>query len=254
MRFFLEIQYDGTQYHGWQKQPNSLAVQEVLDKALSTRLRTPTETVASGRTDAGVHCRQQFVHFDTDNIQAIAGLKRQLNSLLPDDIVISSIRQVVDGAHARFDATARAYRYYIHQDPNPFFQPFSYYFFKELSLEKMNEAAALLCQYQNFLVFSKTKTDVNTFNCDVKEAYWTKLDNGQWEFYIKSNRFLRGMVRLITGALLDIGTGKMNIATLKEWMDNAQLVQHKHSAPAKGLYLCEVHYPSRVFIDESLLP
>ena len=247
-RFFLEIKYEGTAYHGWQRQPNATTVQEVVEKALQTLLREPTPVTGSGRTDTGVHALQQWAHFDTADSPILPKLAYKLNSLLPHDIAIASMREVKEEAHARFDATSRSYRYYVHQEKNPFFRYYSYFYPKKVDIELMNQAAEKLCDYTNFRPFSKSKTDVKTYNCDVREARWQRLDNGQLEFYIRADRFLRGMVRLITGALLEIGSGRMEEQTLIDWMEAGKPVIHKHHAGAEGLYLCEVKYSEDVWV------
>lgn len=252
VRYFLEIQYDGTNYHGWQKQPNAITVQEVLADSLSKILRTPTETIASGRTDTGVHCSQQFAHFDTNNREAVPNLQYRLNSILPHDIGIRSMRRVQDDAHTRFSALKRSYVYRLHAHKDPFLRKYSYRFFKSLDLEKMNEAAAYLKTFRDFEAFSKTKTEVKTFNCEVFHAEWIALEEGKKEFHITANRFLRGMVRLITGALLDVGTGKIDFEGFKKIIAEKRKDKFRTAAPAHGLYLCKVTYPEDIFFDELL--
>ncbi|MGB0525431.1 MAG: tRNA pseudouridine(38-40) synthase TruA [Flammeovirgaceae bacterium] len=253
MRFFLEIQYDGANYHGWQKQPNAITVQEVLAERLSRLLRTPTEVIASGRTDTGVHCSQQYAHFDTDNLTILPHLQYKLNSILPHDIGIRNIHRMKADAHARFSATRRSYVYRIHTHKDPFLRAYSYRFYKPLDLEKMNEAAAFLKGFKDFEAFSKTKTEVKTFLCDIFHAEWVALEDGKKEFHITANRFLRGMVRLITGALLDIGTGKLDLAGLEELIRTKRKDKFRNVAPAHGLYLCKVAYPPELFYHQ-LLP
>ena len=253
VRFFLEIQYDGTHYHGWQKQPNAITIQEVLETTLTKLFRQPTEVIASGRTDTGVHCSQQFVHFDTENVELIPQLLYKLNSMLPKDIAICNIKRVKDDAHTRFSALRRSYVYKIHSDKNPFLRAYSYCFYKPLDFDKMNEAASFLKTFKDFEAFSKTKTEVKTFFCDIYHTEWQTFDDGKCEFHITANRFLRGMVRLITGALLDIGTGRLDIDGLKELILTKRKDKFRNVAPAHGLYLCKVTYPQDIFFEE-LLP
>lgn len=252
-RFFLEIQYDGANYHGWQKQPNAITVQEVLANSLSKLLRTPTETIASGRTDTGVHCSQQFAHFDTDRFDIIPALQYKLNSLLPHDIGIRNLFRMKDEAHARFSAEKRSYVYRLHTHKDPFLRNYSYRFFKPLNMEKMNEAAEFLKTFKDFEAFSKTKTEVKTFFCDIHHAQWIDLGDGKKEFHITANRFLRGMVRLITGAMLDVGTGRLDLAGLEELIRTKRKDKFRNVAPAHGLYLCKVEYP-QTFFHQHLLP
>jgi len=253
VRYFLEIQYDGANYHGWQKQPNAITVQEVLANGLSKLLRTSTETIASGRTDTGVHCSQQFAHFDTDNIALIPQLEYRLNAILPHDIAIRSMRRVKEDAHTRFSALQRSYVYRLHTHKDPFLRKYSYRFFKSLEVDKMNEAAAFLKTFNDFEVFSKTKTEVKTFNCEIFHAEWISLEDGRKEFHITANRFLRGMVRLITGALLDVGTGRLDVEGFKSVIHQKRKDKFRNVAPAHGLYLRKVTYPEAIFL-ENLLP
>jgi tRNA pseudouridine38-40 synthase len=253
MRFFLELQYDGAGYCGWQRQPHSGSVQETLEQALSMLLREPVEVVGSGRTDTGVHARQQFAHFDTERLEAIPSLQHRLNRLLPADMAVVSLRRAVSEAHARYSAQWRTYRYFVHQEKNPFLRSQSYFFHPEVELDLMNEAAALLLRYENFRPFSKSNTDVATYLCTLAEAHWTRLPDGRLEFRIRANRFLRGMVRLVVGTLLNIGCGKMTLAQLQDWMERGEAVLHQHHAGAEGLFLWEVAYPEGIFLPE-LLP
>lgn len=249
-RYFLELQYEGTNFHGWQRQPNATGVQAVIEDALATLLRVETPILGSGRTDAGVHALQQWAHFEAEEKPILAHLPHKLHSLLPKDIAILSLHKMTDEAHARFDATSRSYRYYVHQQRNPFLRFYSYYYYRHVDIDLMNEAASLLLSYTNFRPFSKSNTDVKTYNCDIREASWRRLENGQLEFHIRADRFLRGMVRLITGTLLNIGAGRMSKEQLIEWLEAGEPVLHKHHAGAEGLYLCEVEYPKALFLEK----
>jgi tRNA pseudouridine38-40 synthase len=253
MRFFLEIQYDGTNYHGWQKQPNANSVQAVLESKLSQLFQCDILTMASGRTDTGVHCSQQFVHFDTDNLNMIPQLEFKLNKMLPSDISIPSIRRVKPETHTRFDATKRSYIYHIHQDKNPFLTRFSHQFFKKLDFTKMNRACEILKEYDDFEAFSKTNTDVKTTICQIHYAEWKQVAQGRSEFHISANRFLRGMVRLITGAMLDVGTGKISPEEFRNLIESKSRNRARHVVPACGLFLSKVEYPEGIFENE-LLP
>ncbi len=242
MRYKIDVAYKGTNFHGWQIQPNAITVQGELNKAISVFLRIPIETLGSGRTDAGVHARQQIVHFNSKKEIDTRRFLLGVNSILPNDIAIKNIEKTDDNFHARFHATERAYRYYIHRYKNPFGENQCYVFPKELNIEKMNEAAQCLFNHTDFESFSKIHTDVYTFNCTIMAAEWTKTKEG-YVFYIKANRFLRGMVRAIVGTLLKVGLEKMN----KEEFNDVILAKNRHkagaSAPADGLFLEEVKYP-----------
>lgn len=243
MRYLLELSYVGTNYHGWQVQPNANTAQAEVNKALSTILREEIETVGSGRTDAGVHAKQQFVHFDVDQELSDA-LVSKLNSLAPFDIAFHSIRQVEDDFSARFTAKTRAYRYKIEPTKNAFKKGQYYRFHKKLDLDAMNKAASIMFDYIDFECFSKVHTDVYTFNCDVSEAKWTRAANGELVFYIKANRFLRGMVRSIVGTLLEVGLGNMSSQDFREVLEGKDRSKAGRSVPAEGLFLVEVNYPN----------
>lgn len=250
MRYFLEIAYDGTDYHGWQIQPNARTVQEVLNKCLSTILRQPIETVGSGRTDTGVHASQQFVHFDTiAPIEADAVCYR-LNRLLPPDISARQIYPVGLDAHARFDAVSRTYEYRLTQEKNPFLQRYAYYLNKPVDLTKLNEAAAVLLTFEDFTTFSKVKGDTLHYRCQMYEANWQQ-EKTNLIFKIKANRFLRGMVRLVVGTLLDVGTGKISVEDFKAIVAAQDRKLASGAAPATGLFLTSVAYPENYFEAEN---
>lgn len=248
MRYFFEIAYQGTNYHGWQRQNNAISVQQVVEEALSTLLREKIDIVGSGRTDTGVHCRQQYFHIEIDKtIKDLDNLKYRVNNFLPEDIAIGSICAVTVDAHARFTATTRSYQYFITQKKDAFSGPFKYFFNRILDIKTMNEAAALLLGMHDFESFSRVKTDVNTFNCDIKEAYWEQKES-ELIFNITANRFLRGMVRAIVGTLLDVGTGKISVADFKSIIESKDRKKAGAAAPAHGLYLTAVNYPQEIFI------
>jgi len=247
MRYFFEIAYHGGHYHGWQSQHNAIGVQTVVENIMSKIFRTPLSIQGSGRTDTGVHCEQQFFHADLPGEFDEKKMLVNLNSFLPGDIVIKSVRRVKDDASARFDALERTYRYQITRVKDPFLQGLSWHYFKAVKIENMNKAAALLLGEHDFECFSKVKTDVNHFLCDVKKAAW--VEKGEHLiFTISANRFLRGMVRAVVGTLLDVGTGKI---THKEFVSILHSKDRKKAGanvPAHGLYLEKVRYPSRIFI------
>ena len=204
MRYFIKLAYNGTNYHGWQSQPNASSVQETLEKALSLLLKSKIEIVGAGRTDTGVHAKEMFAHFDYPEPLDAAFWITKLNSYLPKDIVIYTIIPVSDEAHARFDATSRTYQYHINTFKDAFSFEQSWYHHYPLDLAKMNEAALILMEYTDFECFSKANTDVFTFNCKITQAFWQQNGN-QVVFTITADRFLRNMVRAIVGTMINIG-------------------------------------------------
>lgn len=246
MRYFIELAYRGTHYHGWQRQPNGLSVQEVLETALSTILREPVALVGSGRTDAGVHAGQQFAHFDTER-SLPSTLIRSVNSLIPGAIAVYDCFPVRDDDHARFTATFRQYQYDLIRRKDPFRDELAYVFPLPLAVEPMNEAAQQLRHYQDFTSFSKVKTDVKTFNCQIDVAYWERRPNGDLTFHIRADRFLRGMVRAIVGTLLAVGQGRLSVAEFTQIIAAKDRKRAGRAVPAAGLSLTAVGYPPDVF-------
>lgn len=244
MRYFAELAYNGARYFGWQKQPDKISVQEQLEQSFSTILGTPIEVVGCGRTDTGVHAKQYFMHFDFEG-QFPPGFNRRINKFLPPDIAIYRIFEVAPEAHARFGAAHRAYEYHIGFVKNPFGQEMSYFYpFAQLpDLAKMQEAARLLLGYREFFPFCKTNTDVKTMRCDLRRAEWEGSPReGKMVFHIASDRFLRGMVRLIVGMCLNVGTGKTKIEEVRHALDQQERLKKSWSIPPQGLFLTEVSY------------
>ncbi len=242
MRYFLEFSYNGKHYHGWQNQPNAISVQEVMENAISTLLRGKISLVGAGRTDAGVHAKQMYAHFDVDKSFNKEELQYKLNSFLPSDISIHNIIKTNPEAHTRFDAISRTYEYWIVQEKNPFLYDFAYYLRHSLDVDKMNDAAKILFEYENFQCFSKSNTDVKTYLCKIKEAYW-KADDEKLIFTIKADRFLRNMVRAIVGTLLNVGLNKISKEDVKKIIESKNRSKAGASVPAQGLYLTKVEYP-----------
>lgn len=241
MRYFIELAYNGTHYHGWQYQPNANSVQETLNKALSTILKVDIDIVGAGRTDTGVHAKQMFAHFDFESDIDVPHLVHKLNSFLPKDIAIFNIHKVHNEAHARFDAKKRTYEYHIHQQKDVFENEGSWYYHNELDVAKMNEACKILFDYTDFECFSKVNTDVNTFNCKIYEANWQQKEN-QLVFTITADRFLRNMVRAIVGTMVNIGLEKIPVSELKNIIESKDRNQAGFSVPAHGLYLTQIEY------------
>ena len=224
-----------------------MSIQEKIEEALSTILRVNLSIVGAGRTDAGVHAKQIFAHFDSVTKIDTNKLVHQLNAFLPDDIVIQHIFLVKKEAHARFDAISRSYIYQICLRRNPFELDTSWQIYKqEYDVEKMNTAAAILLEYTNFKCFSKSKTDVRTYNCSITEAKWHK-EADMLKFTISADRFLRNMVRAIVGTLLEVGLGKKTIKDFSRIIESEDRSEAGLSVPAKGLFLVRVEYPKEIF-------
>ena len=241
MRYFLELSYHGKNYYGWQIQPDVISVQEKITTALSTILREEITIIGAGRTDSGVHASQMYAHFDVDK-DLDENFTYKLNAILPDDIVIYRTIKVSDEAHARFDAVSRSYEYKIWMGRNPFLLDTTWQLnYKNINIEAMNAAAKLLYEYEDFECFSKVKTDVHTFNCEVTNAIW-KLEGEELTFYVSANRFLRNMVRAIVGTLLDIGLGKKSVQDFRMIIESKNRSKAGVSVPAKGLFLTKVEY------------
>jgi tRNA pseudouridine38-40 synthase len=241
LRYFIELSYKGKNYHGWQIQPDVISVQEKLNKAVSTIFQLNIEVVGAGRTDTGVHASQMFAHFDLDK-QLKGDIPHKLNSVLPPDIVVHNVFVVAEEKHARFDAISRSYEYKVWLGRNPFLLDFSWQIHSQnLNIDLMNESANLLLEYTDFQTFSKVKTDVYTYNCDVTEAIW-KQNGKELTFYISANRFLRNMVRAIVGTLVDVGLGKITKEDFRQIIESKSRSNAGLSVPAKGLFLTKIKY------------
>ena len=241
MRYFIELSYNGKKYHGWQIQPDAVSVQEKLNNAVSTVLQEQIEVVGAGRTDTGVHASQMFAHFNVENLVS-GDVVHKLNSILPNDITVYNVFSVAEEKHARFDALTRSYEYRIWLGRNPFLLDFSWQIHSQkLNLFKMNEAAKVLLEYEDFQTFSKVKTEVYTFNCDVKAAFWEQEGN-LLTFHISANRFLRNMVRAIVGTLVDVGLEKISIHEFRQIIESKNRGNAGVSVPAKGLFLTQIKY------------
>jgi tRNA pseudouridine38-40 synthase len=241
LRYFIELSYNGKKYHGWQIQPDVISVQEKLNLAVSTILQQKIEVVGAGRTDTGVHAMKMFAHFNVDKVLN-GDVVFKLNSILPNDITVYKVFLVDEEKHARFNALSRSYEYRVWMGRNPFLLDFSWQIHsQELNLSKMNQASSLLLEYTDFQTFSKVKTDVYTFNCDVTAAYW-KQEGNQLIFYISANRFLRNMVRAIVGTLVDVGLGKISVADFRDIIESKNRGKAGLSVPAKGLFLTNIKY------------
>lgn len=245
-RYFMELAYRGTNYCGWQIQPNSVSVQEKLQQALTAILTQTIDVTGAGRTDAGVHAAYMVAHFDTDAFFNCSELTKRLNRFLPGDIVILSITEVDSESHSRFSAISRSYEYRITTKKNPFLLQLAHRVTYCPDFDAMNHAATHLLQHSDFTSFSKLHTDVKNNLCTITRSIWEPR-GVEWIFRIEANRFLRNMVRAITGTLLDVGRGKITIEHFNEIIIAKDRSLAGTSAPAQGLYLVDIKYPDTIF-------
>ena len=247
MKYFIEVSYLGTNFHGWQIQPNNPSIQGELEHALSTILGENISIMGSSRTDTGVNARQQYAHFRTSKkLGELDALKNRLNRFLKSDISVNRIFSVFPDSHTRFDALNRKYIYRIINSKDPFKREVAAIYFKKIDIEKINEASGILLKHIDFKSFSKVKTSVNTFECQIEEAFWIQNEN-TLEFHIKANRFLRGMVRAIVGTLLNVGYGKITVDDFEKIIMERDRTKAGIAAKAEGLTLEEVNYPDGYF-------
>ncbi len=255
MRYFIKFAYNGEKYHGWQSQPNAVSVQQKIEEALSIVMRLPFSVTGAGRTDAGVHAREMYAHFDLPSlIEDKKRLLLSLNRLLGKDIAIYDVIPVNDDAHARFDACERTYKYFVTFEKTPFLYPFCWHSPSRLDIDKMNEAASILLEVDDFTSFAKLHSDAKTNICDVRKAQWEVIDNNGngifpnlindgIVFTISADRFLRNMVRAVVGTLVDVGRGKLTLEKFKEIIEKKDRCSAGTSMPANALFLWEVKYP-----------
>ena len=252
MRFFITFAYDGTRYHGWQRQPNGITVQERLEEALSAVLRAPIEVTGAGRTDTGVHASMMVAHFDLqpalmENVATTPErfpqqLAYRLNRILPSDIAVQQVEPVSDNLHARFSATARTYHYYLHTQKNPFRRQYSWETHYQLDFPLMNEAAQWLLSQEDFAAFCKAGADVKTTLCKLTHAQWHQLSPTEWRFEITANRFLRNMVRAVVGTLVEVGRHRISLQRFQEIVLSHSRTQAGESMPAHALFLVDIRY------------
>ncbi|WP_339877029.1 tRNA pseudouridine(38-40) synthase TruA [uncultured Algoriphagus sp.] len=247
-RYFLDISYKGTRYHGWQIQENAFTVQEALEAGLSTYFRTPIPVMGSGRTDTGVHAYMQICHFETEQDIDKEKFIRAINGILPKDISINSIRKVKPDAHARFSAKSRSYIYRLILQKNPFIEDYVWRHYFNPDVSRMNAAAKILLEHNDFECFSKVNTAVKHFRCEIKSAHWEQKD-GELQFHITANRFLRGMVRAIVGTLVDIGLGKIEPEEMHHIIESRNRKKAGKSAPACGLFFSKIEYSEDIYLD-----
>ncbi|MFM2224562.1 MAG: hypothetical protein RJA07_764 [Bacteroidota bacterium] len=243
MRYVIEIAFDGTNYHGWQNQPNAISVQELLEKNVSTLYQQKMILVGASRTDSGVHIKQTYAHFDSE-VELPKDFIRRLNFMLPPDIAVKNLRQVPDNFHTRFDAIQREYQYLIHYEKNPYLYNRSYYFhYGRLNLEVMNECAKSLTSYHDYEAFCKRKADNKTTFCRIDFAEWTMPDKDSILFTIKADRYLRGMIKGLVGTMIKAGRGIYSVDEFKEVVATKNKPKVSFAVPGCALYLTEVRYP-----------
>lgn len=241
-RYFIYFRYDGTNYHGWQAQPNYTTVQSVMQNAASVLLRQPVNLIAAGRTDTGVHARMMVAHFDFPHEIDAEQLTYKLNRMLPGDISIIRTVPVSSDMHARFSPKSRTYCYYIHLQKNPFVKLYSCELHFDLDFQAMNEAANHLLKVKDFSTFCKTGSDTKTTFCHVTTAKWIQDSPDSWHFVITADRFLRNMVRAIVGTLLEVGRHRMTIERFDAAIASQKRTEAGESVPANGLFLENITY------------
>ena len=249
-RYFIQLSYQGTNYHGWQIQANATTVQEILESSMSTILGGKISIVGAGRTDTGVHANKYFAHFDFDNDLETKTEKLvfQINGILPPDIAIQKLFRVNPDDHARFSAISRTYEYHISRVKDPFNREFEHLYLGNIDIESMNEACKVLFKHTDFTSFSKLHSQTATNNCKIYEARWEELHSGtKLVFTIKADRFLRNMVRAVVGTLLQVGIGKIEPEHLSSIILQKDRSASGPSAPAKGLILKNIEYPAGLF-------
>lgn len=245
-RYFMVLEYNGSDFHGWQIQPNAITIQEILNHAISMLIKEKINIIGCGRTDTGVHAKKFVAHFDTQkNIENTKQLAFKLNAFLPKKIAILRIVPMPNNAHSRFDATKRTYKYYINTNKDPFDLNFSLQINYNLNIDKMNKAAEMLLKYTDFTSFSKKHTDTKTNNCEIYFAKW-KQKNNKIIFTITANRFLRNMVRSIVGTLLEVGKEKITIQDFCEIIEAKNRCKAKLSVVAHALFLYDIEYPYKI--------
>ena len=243
-RYFIEVGYKGTLYSGFQKQENANSIQTEVEKAFAVFQRETVELTGSSRTDTGVHAIQNYFHFDYAG-KIHPQFVYKINAILPPDIVVKNIYPVAPEAHSRFDAVSREYSYFVYSSKDPFLQGRAYYFPYTLDLEKLQQAALVVAEYTDFTSFAKRNTQVKTFTCTIQKSEWV-MEGECLAYHVKANRFLRGMVRGLTGTMLLVGRGKMTLGELRIVIEAKDCTKADFSVPGWGLFLVKVNYPKGV--------
>lgn len=243
-RYFLEVSYKGTAYSGFQSQQNANTVQAEIEKAIEVIQKKNILLTGSSRTDTGVHALQNFFHFDYE-AEINPHFVYKLNAILPDDIVIKSLKPVPEDAHCRFDAISRQYNYHIYRDKDPFIKDRAFFFPYKLDMQKLHLAAGILKEYTDFTSFSKRNTQVKTFHCQIIESNWF-LQDSCLVYNVKANRFLRGMVRALTATMLKVGRGKTSLDEFRAIIEAKDCTKASFAVPPHGLFLIQVGYPKEL--------
>lgn len=244
-RYFLELAYKGTDYSGFQLQDNANTIQAEVEKAFEILHKQKVILTGSSRTDSGVHALQNYFHFDY-NESINAQFIYKMNAILPEDIVIKKLTPVAGDAHCRFDAVAREYRYYIYRYKNPFLKERAFFFPYRMDIDLMQQAAVVIKEYVDFTSFSKRNTQVKTFNCIIQESKWG-MEGDCLVYYVRANRFLRGMVRALTATMLRVGRGKISLNELRDIIEAKDCTKASFAVPPHGLFLISVNYPVSYF-------
>ena len=250
MRYFIEISYNGSKFHGWQIQPNAITVQETIEQAFFILLKKQIKLTAAGRTDTGVHAKQMYAHFDLEEEDLLFGLKIKLNSYLGKDILVKNLYKMNKDAHARFDAIEREYKYFITQEKDVHQQESKYFFSRKLDFKLIQSAVKIIKKNKNFKSFCRTRTDVTNFECEIFDFRFEVIEH-EIIFTIKANRFLRNMVRSIIGTILDIGLKKTSLKDLNNIIKKSNRIYAGPSAPAHGLFLTGIKYPENYIAHEN---
>ena len=247
-RYVLDISYKGSNYSGWQIQPNATTIQGILDEKLSILLKKPTVSLGAGRTDAGVHAEQLHVQFDHDDPLHLA-FQKSMNGLLPKAIAVNKVFQFSDPDYnVRFHATSRKYKYQITQRKSALWYDYAYYYRRPLDFTKLEEGANVIMEYEDFESFCKARSSNKTFLCTMMESYWVR-ENDMLVYYVKANRFLRGMVRAIVGTLIDYGSGRISLQELRQAIEAKDRREAGQAVTPRGLFLIEVNYPEGILLE-----
>lgn len=244
LRYFIEVAYKGSRYSGFQIQQNANSIQAEIEKAFKIFFREDIVLTSSSRTDAGVHALSNYFHFDAISLpprEILDNITYNLNSILPDDIVVKCIYEVPPNAHSRFNALSRSYKYVVYQSKDPFVADRAYYYPYKFDFDNLQLAASVLMEYKDFTSFSKKNTQVKTFNCTILKSEWFLQDN-LTVYNVEANRFLRGMVRGLVGTMLKVGTGKISIGEFRGIIESKDCTKADFSVPAHGLFLLKVRY------------
>ena len=250
MRYFIELSYNGSKYHGWQSQPNAITIQQTVENSLQLVLKNKLlKIVGAGRTDTGVHALQMYAHFDFDQNFDTNGLIFKLNSFLDKNIVINNVFRVHNKAHARFDAALREYKYFLTTKKDVFNSDTKYHFTKKLNFDQIDKAIEIIKENTNFKSFCRSRTDVTNYECSITNFEY-EAKKSEVIFTISANRFLRNMVRAIIGTILEVGLHKISTDKLKDIIDKSDRIHAGPSVPAHGLFLTRVEYTKNIFVNE----